>query len=51
MLFNAQEFPIFVPVGEYRIDLRYFTYMNGDEEFMMLIQDFVEVKPLGILQF
>lgn len=51
MMFSSKKFPPFVPVGEYRLDTQYFTYINGKEEFIMMNQDFLEVKPLGILQF
>ena len=51
MVVDTSRFPKFVPIGEYRLDFKFFTYMNGKEEFIMLIQDYIEVKPLGALQF
>lgn len=51
MLIDFSKYPQFMPIGEYRMDLSFSTYMNGYEEFVWLHQDFIEVKPLGILQF
>lgn len=51
MIVDKRKFPQFVPVGEYRIDIRLFTNMNGTEEFIFMTQDYYEVKPLGALQF
>lgn len=51
MIVNITSFPLFIPVGEYRIDLKTSTFMNGIEEFIMLNQEYFEVKPLGALQF
>ena len=51
MIIDSSKFPKFVPIGEYRLDTKYFTYMNGEEEFIYMTQDYIEVKPLGALQF
>lgn len=51
MPLDSRKFPKFLPIGEYRMDSRYSTYMNGKEEFIMLLQDYIEVKALGILEF
>lgn len=51
MIIDTTKFPQFIPIGEYRIDLNFSTYMNGYEEFVLLHQDYIEVKPLGALQF
>lgn len=45
------QFTKFVPVGEYRVDTKVFSYMNGKEELVLTYQSFIEVKPLGALQF
>lgn len=51
MVFDKSNFPQFVPVGEYRVDVTIFVTKNGKEEFLFLYQEYIEVKPLGILQF
>lgn len=51
MVFDSKTLPPFMPVGEYRIDVQLFTNMNGKEEFIMMSQDYIEVKPLEIIQF
>lgn len=51
MTMDWSRFPKFVPIGEYRLDVRTYTFMNGIEEFLTVNQDYAEVKPLGALQF
>lgn len=51
MAVDWSTFPKFVPVGEYRLDTKTYTFMNGVEEFITWTQDFAEVKPLGAIQF
>lgn len=51
MVTDSKNWPKFLPVGEYRFDLQYFTYMNGKEEFILMLQHYIEVKALGILEF
>lgn len=51
MLIDSSSFPQFVPVGEYRLETKIYTYMNGEEEFILLIQDYIEAKALGIERF
>lgn len=51
MVIDTTKFPQFLPIGEYRIDDTIYTYINGKEEFVLLYQDYIEVKPLGILEF
>lgn len=48
---DTSKFPQFIPVGEYRVDSTFSTYMSGHEEFVFTYQSFVEVKPLGAEQF
>lgn len=51
MVVDISAFPQFIPIGEYRVDIKTFTFMNGYEEFVMLNQEYFEVKPLGAMQF
>lgn len=51
MIMDTSNFPQFLPIGDYRFDIGLVTYMNGEEEFILLTQDFYEVKPLGVIQF
>lgn len=51
MLIDWTSFPQFFPLGEFRADTKTFTYMNGKEEFVIMAQDYIEVKPLGIEHF
>lgn len=48
---DISNFPQFVPIGDYRVDVQIFTYINGEEEFILLAQEFFEVKPIGAMQF
>lgn len=51
MTVDTSNFPQFLPPGQYRLDSKYFTYMNGKEEFIAMIQDYMDVTPLGAEQF
>lgn len=51
MIMETSTFPQFLPIGEYRLDIRCVTHMNGEEEFVILTQDYYEIKPLGTEQF
>ncbi len=48
---DTSRFPQFIPVGEYRVDSKLLTVMNGPEEFLFTFQSFVEVKPLSAAEF
>ncbi len=51
MIVDTSKFPPFMPVGEYRADTAVYTFVNGEKEFVLLIQDYIEVKALGIELF
>lgn len=48
MIVDTSNFPQFVPIGDYRLD---YTLLNGKREFLLFLQDYWNVKPLGAIEF
>lgn len=44
-------FPTLVPIGEWKVSTKLFTYMNGTREFLLEAADFWEVGQKTATQF
>lgn len=51
MVVDTSNFPPLLPAGEYRGDVTVYTYIDNKEEFVLLFQDYIEVKQVGIEYF
>lgn len=51
MIVDTSLFPPFVPIGDYRLDYTYYTLLNGKKEFLLFLQDYWNIKPLGAIEF
>lgn len=48
---DTADWPQFLPIGDYRINIRFVTSVDGKDEFLFLTKDYYEVRPIGLIEF